>query len=196
MENKKTQTMEEALSNVPDKLRAWISGVWKTIAKGKKINPKFQYQQNLGKISRKTKDAIQNFYGKNISKQIIKPESLRHIYSRHGKYPETEIKNGQIPMTASIAAIIPDVMANPDSVRIGGKTKKCKHETVILSKEYADGSLHIVNAILKNNLLMVHTAYVWNREKTEKRRMAYGSQKTGSNSAIQPNEGSHPSERV
>jgi hypothetical protein len=65
-------------------------------------------------------------------------------------------------------------------------TKKNGYETVVLSKEYADGSLHILNAVLKNNVLEIYTAYVWNRDKTEKRRLAYGNRETGSNSAIPP----------
>jgi len=184
MDGENLKTMEEALANVPEKLKNWIYGVWKSIAASKKVNPK--YQQDLGKVSQKTKDAVKKFYGKNISKQIIKPENLRHIYERHGRYPKTEIKNGQIPITADIAAAIPDVLANPDSVKKGEPTNKNGYETVMLSKEYADGSFHIVNAILKNNVLEVYTAYIWNREKTEKRRLAHGSSisETGSNGAI------------
>jgi len=184
MENEHLQTVEDALANVPEKLRNWLSSVWNAIAEGKKINPK--YQQDLGRISQKTKEAVKEFYGKNVSKQIIKPENLRHIYDRHGKYPKAEIKNNQIPITANIASTIPDVLANPDNVKKGVPTNKCGYETVILSKEYADGSLHVVNAILKNNVLEVYTAYVWNKEKTEKRRQAYGSviSETSSNSAI------------
>jgi len=184
MESENPQTMEEALGNVPSKLKAWISGVWDAIANGRKVNPK--YQQDMGEVSRKTKEAVREFYGKNVSKQIIKPENLRHIYDRHGRYPKTEIKNGQIPITATIAATMPDVLSNPDSIRKGALTKKNGHETVILSKEYADGSLHIVNAVLKSNVLEIYTAYVWGKDKTEKRRLAYGSRKTGSNSAIPP----------
>jgi len=184
MENENLQTMEEALANVPDKLKTWISGVWKAITKGKKINPK--YQQDMGKVSTKTKEAVKEFYGKNVSRQIMKPENLRHIYERHGKYPKTEIKNEQIPITADIAATIPDVLKNPDNVRKGTPTKKGGYETVILSKKYADGSFHIVNAILKNNVLEIYTAYVWNRNKVEKKRLAYGSCETGSNCAIPP----------
>jgi len=82
MENENLQTMEEALANVPDKLKTWISGVWEAITKGKKVNSK--YQQDMGKVSPKTKEAIKEFYGKNVSKQIMKPENLRHIYDRHG----------------------------------------------------------------------------------------------------------------
>jgi hypothetical protein len=184
MDGKNIKTMEEALANVPEKLKNWIYSVWKSIVANKKVNPK--YQQDLGKVSQKTKDAVKEFYGKNISKQIIKPENLRHIYERHGRYPKTEIKNGQIPITADIAAVIPNVLANPDSVKKGEPTNKDGYETVILSKEYADGSFHIVNAILKNNVLEIYTAYVWNREKTEKRRLAHGSSisETGSNGAI------------
>ncbi|MDR1811416.1 MAG: hypothetical protein LBQ87_01150 [Candidatus Fibromonas sp.] len=102
------------------------------------------------------------------------------------RYPKTEIKNGQIPITADTAAVIPDVLANPDGVKKGEPTNKNGCETIILSKEYADGSFHIVNAILKNNVLEVYTAYVWNREKIEKRRLAHGSviSETGSNGAI------------
>jgi len=94
--------------------------------------------------------------------------------------------NNQIPITADIAATIPDVLAKPDNVKKGVPTNKSGYETVILSKEYADGSLHVVNAILKNNILEIYTAYVWNKEKTEKRRMAYGSSisRTSSNCAI------------
>jgi hypothetical protein len=184
VEKENLLTMEGALANVPEKLRNWISDIWKAIEKKKKVNPK--YQQNLGKVSQKTKEAIKKLYGKNVSKQIIKPENLRHIYDRHGRYAKTEIKNDQIPITANIAAIIPDVLANPDNVEKGLPTNKAGYETVKISKEYADGSLHIVNAILKNNVLEIYTVYVWNKEKTEKRRLAYGStiSGTGSNSAI------------
>jgi len=184
MESKNLHTMEEALGNVPDKLKAWISGVWDAIANGRKVNPK--YQQDMGEVSRKTKEAVKEFYGKNVSRQIIKPENLRHIYDRHGRYPKTETKNGQIPMTAAIAATLPDVLANPDSVRKGALTKKSGHQTVVLSKEYADGSIHIVNAVLKSNVLEIYTAYVWDKGKAEKRRLACGSRETGSNSAIPP----------
>jgi len=180
MDSGNLQTMEDALANVPEKLRNWFFGVWKSIAKGEKINPK--YQQDLGKISEKTKESVKKFYGKNVSKQIIKPENLQHIYDRHGKYPKIEVKNSQIPITADIAATIPDVLANPDNVKKGVPTNKSGYETVILSKEYADGSLHVVNAILKNNVLEIYTAYVWNKEKTEKRRMAYGSAISGTSS--------------
>jgi len=48
MNNKNLQTMEEALANVPDKLKLWLSDIWKAIEKGKKVNPK--YQQDMGKI--------------------------------------------------------------------------------------------------------------------------------------------------
>jgi len=99
---------------------------------------------------------------------------------------KTEIKDGQIPMTADIAATIPDVLRNPDNVRKGTLTKKNGYETVIISKKYADGSFHIVNAILKNNVLEIYTAYVWDMDKVEKRRSVYGSRETGSNCAIPP----------
>ena len=178
--------LEESQNNVWEKPKVWIFNIWKAIENKKKINPK--YRQNLGKVSERTKEAIKIFYGKNVSKQIIKPENLLHIYNRHGRYPKTEIENEQIPITADIAARIPDVLANPDYIKKGGLTKKNNYETVIISKKYADGSFHIVNAILKNNVLEVHTAYVWNKEKTEKRRMAHGSRisETGSNNAIPP----------
>jgi len=42
MENEHLQTVEDALANVPEKLRNWLSGVWNAIAEGKKINPKYQ----------------------------------------------------------------------------------------------------------------------------------------------------------
>jgi hypothetical protein len=174
MDSENLQTMEEALINVPEKLRNWISGVWKSIvAANKKINPK--YQQDLGKASQKTKDAVKEFYGKNVSKQIIKPENLEHIYKSHSKNPQKELADGQIPITAEIAALIPDVLANPDTIRKSVPTNKSGYESVILSKEYADGTVHVVEAIPKNNVLEIYTAYVWSKEKAEKKRLAYGS---------------------
>ena len=176
--------MEEAQANVPEKLREWIFGVWKTIAKGKKVNPK--YQQSLGKVSEKTKEAVKKFYGKNVSKQIITPQDLLHVYERHGKYIKREIADEQIPVNEDIAILIPDVLSNPDSIKESGLTGKDGYETIILSKEYADGTVHVVEAILKNNILEVWTVYVWSREKAEKKRLAYGSPKTGSHNAIPP----------
>jgi hypothetical protein len=184
MENEKLQTMEEALGSVPDKLKTWISGVWNAIANGKKVNPK--YQQSLGRVSQKAKDAVKNFYGKNVSKQIITPKNLQHIYERHGKYIERELADRQIPVTAELAALIPDVLSNPDSVEESGLTGKNGYEAIAISKEYADGTVHVVEAVLKNNILEVWTVYVWNKEKTLKKRLAYGSSETGSHNAIPP----------
>ncbi|MDR2731639.1 MAG: hypothetical protein LBB36_00290, partial [Fibromonadaceae bacterium] len=126
------QTMEEARDNVPEKQKEWLSGVWKTIAKGKKVNPK--YQQSLGKVSEKTKEAVKKFYGKNVSKQVITPGDLLHIYERHGKYPKAEIKNNQIPVTVEIAVLILDVLANPDDVIKGDPTKKMGYEKQVFPK--------------------------------------------------------------
>ena len=134
--------LKDAQKNVPEKLRIWIFNIWKAIESKKKINPK--YRQNLGKVSEKTKEAVKIFYGKIVSKQIIKPENLLHIYNRHGRYPKMEIENEQIPITADIAATIPDVLANPDFIRKRSLTKKNSYETVIISKKYDDGSIHII----------------------------------------------------
>ena len=165
--------MKEALSNVTEKQKAWFSGVWKSIVKCKKVNSK--YQHNLGKASQKTKDAIKNFYGKNVSKQIIKPENLEHIYKSHSKNIQKELADGQVPITEDIVSLIPDVLANPDGIRKSGLTNKSGYESIVLSKEYADGTVHVVEAIQKNNVLEVYTFYVWNKDKTEKKRLAYGS---------------------
>jgi len=169
MENSDLQTMKDALINVPKELRIWISSMWNAVAKKKIRNLK--YMKDLGCVSQKTREAVKKFYGKNISKQKIKPECLRHIYSRHGKDIEKELLDKQIPITGEIAALIPDVLASPDKVIESGLTGKGCYETITLSKEYADGTFYVVDAVLKDNILEVWTAYVWNKEKTEKKRL-------------------------
>jgi len=169
-EAKSLQTTEEALANVPERLKSWFSAIWIAIVKRKIKNLK--YIKDLGEASQKTKDAVKKFYKKNVSKQIIKPENLRHIYEHHGKNIKKELADGQIPITTKIASLIPDILANPDNVREGNPTGKNNYETIVLSKEYADGMIHVVEAILKDNVLEVYTAYAWNKEKTEKKRLA------------------------
>jgi hypothetical protein len=170
MESEKLQTMEEALGNVPKELAAWLSSIWNATAKKKVRNLK--HIKDLGEVPKKTKEAVKLFYGKNVSKQIIKPESLRHIYNRHGKDKEKEIMDRQIPITAEIAALIPDVLANPGSIGKSRLTGKDGYETIVLSKEYADGAVHVVEAILKNSIMEVWTAYVWNKDKMKTKRLA------------------------
>ncbi|MDR0517694.1 MAG: hypothetical protein LBH25_11680 [Fibromonadaceae bacterium] len=170
MESEKLQTMEEAFDNVQEDLRIWISNIWNAIAKKKVRNLK--YIKDLGEVSQKTKEAVKKFYGKNISRQVIKPEDLRHVYERHGKSIKKEIADRQIPITAEIAALIPAVLASPDCIEESDLTGKEGYETITISKEYADGTVHVVGAVLKNNILEVWTAYVWNREKTIKKRLA------------------------
>jgi formylmethanofuran dehydrogenase subunit D len=170
MENEKLQTMEEALANVPEELELWLFNIWNAIVKKKIRNLK--YIKDLGEIPQKTKEAVKKFYGKNVSRQVIKPEDLRHIYERHGKNIKRELADGQILVTAKIAALIPDILSNPDSVEESSLTGKDGHETIAVSKEYADGTVHVVEAVLKNNILEVWTAYVWSKEKTIKKRLA------------------------
>jgi len=170
MDSKNLQTMEDALVNVPEKLKYWFSVMWDAIVKRKVKNLK--YIKDLGDVSQKTKEAIEKFYGKTVSKQVITPYDLKHIYNRHGKDIEKELADGQIPITAEIIALIPDVLANPDNAIESNPTGKSGYETIALSKEYADGMIHVVEAILKNNVLEVYTVYIWNKEKTEKKRLA------------------------
>jgi hypothetical protein len=169
MENEK-QTMESAMANVPEELGIWLSSIWKAIVKKKIRNLK--YIKDLGKVSQKTKETVKKFYGKNVSKQIVTPEGLRHIYDQHGKNTKKELADKQIPITAKIIALLPDVLANPDNVKKSGLTGKDDNETITLSKEYADGTIHVVEAILKNNILEIWTVYVWSKEKSEKKRLA------------------------
>ena len=170
MDSENLQTMEEALINVPEKLKSWLSAMWNATVKRKVKNLK--YIKDLGDVSQKTKEAVEEFYGKAVSKQVITPYDLKHIYDRHGKDIEKELADEQIPITAEIVALIPDVLANPDNVRKSHSANKNGYETIVLSKEYADGTVHAVEAILKSNVLEVYTAYVWNKGKTEKKRLA------------------------
>jgi hypothetical protein len=167
-------SLEEARKNVPEDTRNWLTKVWNKIVsrKGEGINN--NSPKDLGNVSQKTKQAVKEFYGKNVSKQIITPNGLGHIYREHGKDIARELNDKQIPMTAETIANIPDVLANPDNVRQGGKTGRDGYDTVVLSKKYADGTIHVVDAILKNNVLEVWTSYTWNNAKTEKKNSARG----------------------
>jgi len=49
-------------------------------------------------------------------------------------------------------------------------------------KEYADGTVHTVTAIVNDNTLKVHTVYVWDKEKTKKQ--ALGANRTVSSPTV------------
>jgi hypothetical protein len=159
--------MEEAKANVPEPLRKWIASVWNAIAKRKSVNRKFV--QDMGPVAEKTQTAVRQLYGRTVSKQIITPKDLEHIYVQHGRNPQKELADEQIPMTAELAAMIPDVLAAPDFVEQGTHETAGNNPTILLSKEYVDGTIRVVEAVLKNNILEVWTAYAWNASKTEKK---------------------------
>jgi len=162
-------TMEEARATVPEVIKNWLSNIWNTIIKKTHRNINGKNEIELGPISNKVRDAVNAFYGKSISKQIITLKGLKHIYDTHGSDITKELNDGQIPMTLENIGLIPDVLAHPDYIRKGSKTKRGGYDTLVISKQYADGTLHVVDAIIKNNALEVWTAYTWSKEKTIKK---------------------------
>jgi hypothetical protein len=145
------------------------------------VNRKFV--QDMGPVAEKTQAAVRQLYGRTVSKQIITPKDLEHIYMQHGRNPQKELADEQIPMTADLVALIFDVLASPDLVEAGVRKTASGEPTIILSKGYEDGSIRIVDAVLKNNVLEVWTAFAWNAAKAKKKRQAVQGIESGTTQA-------------
>jgi hypothetical protein len=165
--------MKDAAQAVPEGISARLKTFWAKVVSGRrKLNGK--HSICIGEISEKVKNAVFDIYGKNVTRQTITIDDMKHIYYRHGKNIAKELADGQIPVTEEIVALIPDVLTDPDHINCGGKTKGQGYDTIVVSKEYADGCVHTVHAVINDSTLKIHTLYVWNEEKAKNKRLDCG----------------------
>ena len=101
-----------------------------------------------------------NVYDYNIS---IKNDDIRKIYKDHGT-EKTEIPRGQVPITDNDFLKVREVVNNPDTIELAGKTPQGKD--VIRFEKNIDGNLVIITYVSdKHKNLELQTMYKFKNNK-------------------------------
>lgn len=165
--------MNDAIMNVPPNVSKMLLVFWgKVVSNAKGLNGK--HSISLGYVSDKVNRKVNALYGKRVTRQTITVNDIIHIYREHGKNHAKELADDQIPVTGDNIVLIYDVLTDPDSIISGHKTRRQGYDTIMLSKEYADGTVHVTEAIIDGDTLKVHTVYIWNAVKTGRKKQALG----------------------
>ena len=157
-------TIKEAVLRVSMSLRGRLKRAFRQAVSGQDASGGKRVIY-LGGADQAVKGTLEHLYGKKIERVIITYENIKHMYNHHGKRVERELGRGQIPVTEEIVALIPDVLDKPDSVEGGKQTSG--YDTINVSKEYSDGTVHLVMAIVGESTIRAHTLWVWNAERTK-----------------------------
>lgn len=89
----------------------------------------------------------------------IDESGIAHALKEHG--PGRERRKGQRSVQMEDFLRLPEVVTSPDSVTVGGLTKRHKLPTLVLEKKFDDGREIVVEEIRKGRKrLMLYTAYV------------------------------------
>lgn len=113
-------------------------------------NPTLKDNLSLGSLTKTiAKKLEENGYDVAEYPHTLTSENVRHIINRHGD-EHTEKQRGQLPMTIVEIEKIPNVLANPDYLVIGGKTRRGLN-TIIYTKTMSDGTSIVVEEVRNGN---------------------------------------------
>lgn len=142
------------------------------------------FKMYLGKIQQKASNFIKNKLGINVEGYNIslKTDDVRKVIKDHGS-EETELPRGQVPITESDFANIPDIINNPDSVEISGESPQGK--PVIKFEKNIDGNNVVVTYVSdKHHNLELQTMYKFkNNKKTDSSTALHENQTPGLNTS-------------
>ena len=102
-------------------------------------------------------------------KNVIK--SLKTRFFEQSSQRQKPRQARRLPLEFVSLCVSYKLAENPDYVEKGKRPTKEGYNTILLAKEYADGKVHVVEAIQNNNILRVHTAYIWDKTKAGKKNL-------------------------
>jgi len=159
---KKMLSMEEAKANVSEDMKKRLGEIWDNAMC---LTPKTaELPENnaiipLGRPSKKLNEAISNALNDKIktTEQNITLRQVWHMDDKHGK--NNEKFSDQNPITKEIFMLIPDVLENFDKIKEGKRTWKYnkEHRSVLISKEYSDGTVILADAVIDGSKLEIKT---------------------------------------
>ena len=123
------------------------------------------FKMYLGKIKENTSNLIKSKLGINVDNYNIslKTDDVRKIFKDHGN-EKTEIPRGQVPITEKDFLNIPDIINNPDSISLEGKSPQGK--PAIKFEKNIDGNTVVVTYVSdKHNNLEMQTMYKFKNNK-------------------------------
>jgi len=114
----------------------------------------------LSKAAEWVADAVRERLGIDISsyQHVIDVDGVRHMFKEHGDDAK-ERQHGQIGITKRDIQRIPEVIADPDEIKLGGKTRGGK-DGIVYSKRMPDGTtFHVAEIRTGRKQLAAHTLY-------------------------------------
>jgi len=176
-------SMEEARQAIPEGRRKYFEGIWDSgqmVTRATMNDPKNNRPVFIPPPTRRMKDELARLFGKDVKaeRQSITFERAHHISERHGVGNEKQAD--QKPVTRETFVLIPDILANFDSV------EKRPNNSVQISKEYSDGRMVVADAVLSDGNLEIKTMWIKSPAGTN-------SQRTKANGMTTLNR-SHPSD--
>ncbi len=154
----------------------------KFVNNSRKISGNFKMY--LGKIKESASNLIKNKLGINVDNYNIslKTDDVRKIFKDHGS-EKTEIPRGQVPITENDFLNIPDIINNPDSISLEGKSPQGK--PAIKFEKNIDGNTVVVTYVSdKHNNLEMQTMYKFkNNKKRDSATVLHENQAPGLNTS-------------